>query len=414
MFSGFLIYNPQENFLQKGMFFMSVQLELFNRANGDVISLESVFQAYFACRKNKRRTKSALRFEMNLEENLIALWRDLNNGTYQISRSNAFIVTRPVIREIFAADFRDRIVHHLVIERLLPLLEASFYPNSYSCRKGKGTLYGIRSIYRQLKECSKGFTQECFVLRLDIRAFFLNINHAKLVERLDRLIVENYNGSDKRILRHLVKQIVFHRPQELCIKRGGSALWELLPRGKSLFYQRPGFGLPIGNLTSQLFANFYLNAFDNFVKQQRGMYYGRYVDDLVLIHRDKAFLKAFLTQVSHFLNNHDGLKLHPRKIILSHYAKGFSFIGAFIRPYRLYVGKRLKGCFLKVCTQIVLKKMPIDRHCLSVLNSYLGFLRHYNSFRLRVKGWNILVRGKIKGILTDFYVLKINSCTVSD
>lgn len=248
VFSGFLIYNPQENFLQKGILFMDVQLELFNRANGDVISLESVFQAYFACRKNKRRTKSALRFEMNLEENLISLWRDLNNGTYQISRSNAFIVTRPVIREIFAADFRDRIVHHLVIERLLPLLEASFYSDSYSCRKGKGTLYGIRSIYRQLKECSKGF----------------------------------------------------------------------------------------------------------------------------------------------------------------------SFIGAFIRPYRLYVGKRLKGCFLKVCTQIVLKKMPIDRHCLSVLNSYLGFLRHYNSFRLRVKGWNILVRGKIKGILTDFYVLKINSCTVSD
>ena len=154
------------------------QYELFAETMSDSeapVALEEVFAAYYECRRCKRRTVNALAFELNFEREVVRLWREINSGTYKIGRSISFIVKYPVQREIFAADFRDRIVHHLVISKINPLFEKEFIAASYSCRSGKGTLYGVRDVRAMINDCAVG-TGSCYVLRLDIRSFFMSID----------------------------------------------------------------------------------------------------------------------------------------------------------------------------------------------------------------------------------------------
>ena len=127
--------------------------------NKEFVTLEEVLNAYKDCRKHKHNKRACIEFEMNEAENLVKLWEELNNGTYEIGFSDAFIVTRPKYREVFAADFRDRIVHHIIINRTNKFFEEYFIEDTYNCRKGKGTLYGVKRLHEQLKQISNNFTE---------------------------------------------------------------------------------------------------------------------------------------------------------------------------------------------------------------------------------------------------------------
>ena len=140
------------------------------------IELEEFFKAYYECRRRKRTTINAIGFEVNYADNLVELYNEVNSKRYKIGKSIAFIVTRPKPREIFAADFRDRIVHHIIIQRLNPLFEEAFIEDSYSCRKGKGTLYGIQRLHDKIKDLSKNYTEDVWIGKFDISGFFMNIN----------------------------------------------------------------------------------------------------------------------------------------------------------------------------------------------------------------------------------------------
>ncbi len=363
------------------------------------VRLEDVFQAYFECRKNKRRSLSALRFELDYERQVTALWEDIQSRRYHIRSSNAFIVTKPVLREIFAADFRDRIVHHLVISKLMQMFEKAFSDYSFSCRAGKGTLYGVQRVNDMIRQCSDGYQTDCFVLRLDIQGFFFHIDKQKLYERLKDLLDHTYHASDKETILFLLQEILSDNPQNHCTILGRRSDWNDLPESKSLFHARPGCGLPIGNLTSQIFANFYLDGLDHYIESlDPNLFYGRYVDDLVLIHPDKAFLKETQHKIQHYLHQNLGLTLHPKKIVLQHYAKGFAFTGAFIKPGRIYPTKRFKASFYRKADEINRwwqeALNPLDdrliEKTLSSLNSYLGLLKHYDCWRMRLKAWNML------------------------
>ena len=325
------------------------QLRLFDPdATRGWVALEDLFAAYYTCRRNKRRTHNALVFELDYESQLVALCDEINNGTYRPGKSVAFIVDTPVKREIFAAEFRDRVVHHLIIAKLNPLFEKAFIYDSYACRVGKGTLFGIRG-------------------------FFMNIN-------TDRL---------------------FARPTENCVIKGHRSDWDGLPPSKSLFHSPPRCGLPIGNLSSQVFANFYLNVFDHFVKHDLGIrYYGRYVDDFVVVHTDHDYLVSLIGVLRRFLDTELALELHPDKIHLQHYAKGVNFLGVVIKPNRVYVGARTKGNFSAAIAKhnAVLRggepTVGEQQAFVSSTNSYLGLMKHHNTRRLRyrmlrreVKGW---------------------------
>lgn len=252
------------------------------------INLEDVFVAYYECRQKKRRTANALQFELDFEKELVKLWKEINSNTYKIGRSIAFIIKHPVQREVFAADFRDRIVHHLVIAKINSLFEENFISSSYSCRVGKGTLYGVRDVANKIIACSNNYTTDCYILKLDIRSFFMSIDKRVLYRMLYEFMMEKYNKPDRPILLRLIKQIIFYNPEDKCNIKGRRADWNGLPYYKSLFWSSRYCGLPIGNLTSQIFANFYLDKLDKYITQELGFkYYGRYVDDFVIIHENK-------------------------------------------------------------------------------------------------------------------------------
>jgi hypothetical protein len=366
-----------------------VQLSLFDIPQPK-IELEELFTAYFLCRKNKRNTANALAFEIDYENNLVQLCEEINSGTYKIGRSIAFIVDKPVKREIFAADFRDRVVHHLIIGKLNQLFEKQFIHDSYSCRVGKGTHFGIQRIDKFIRQCSFNYTRDCYILKLDLRGFFMSINKNILFANLEKFINEKYQATDKGLLIKLCKQIIFNDSTKNCIIKGNKSDWDALPPNKSLFHSKLNCGLPIGNLTSQVFANFYMDSFDHFVKHDLKIrYYGRYVDDFVIVHTDKEYLKKLIPKLTEYLQTELQATIHPKKIYLQHYSKGVKFLGTVILPNRIYIADRTKGNFYNAIekhNQIAQDHKPSKEEqqaFQSSMNSYLGIMKHYKTYKLR-------------------------------
>ena len=198
---------------------------------------------------------------------------------------------------------------------------------------------------------------------------------------------------DFSLVIYLLDKIINSDPTKGCIVRGNKEDWQGLPKTKSLFYSKNNCGLPIGNLTSQLFANVYLNDFDHFVKKDLGIrYYGRYVDDMVIIHRNKNYLKRVVFEIEKYLEDNLCLRLHPKKRYLQHYSCGVEFLGSIIKKDRIYVSERLKGNFWEAIknANIEIEKEEKIKNCekeriLSQINSYLGFLSHFQTYNLKKK-----------------------------
>ena len=371
-----------------------MQLSLFhtdtNQEQLREIDVEQLFEAYLSCRKTKRYTQNALKFEVDYEANLFDLKEEIENGSYSPGRSIAFIVNKPVKREIFAADFRDRVVHHWLINKLNPLFEKVFIKDSFACRVGRGTHYGVKRADSFIKTCSANYTKDSYILKLDILGFFMHINRNLLLTMLEKFIHQYYTQPDKALVLEITQKIIFNQPTQNCIIKGNKKDWDGLPKNKSLFHSPPDCGLPIGNLTSQVFANFYMHQFDAFVTKELGLkYYGRYVDDFVIVHPDKDYLKSLIPQLSAFLLSNLQLTLHPKKIYLQHYSKGVKFLGTVIKPNRIYIANRTKGNFYNAIekqTKIIQDHKPTKEDkaaFLSSMNSYLGIMKHYKSYNLR-------------------------------
>jgi hypothetical protein len=273
--------------------------------------LLDLFQAYKAARRHKRYKPCQMRFEQNLEEELIRLRNEIVDRTYVPRPSSCFVISEPKKREIFAADFRDRIVHHLFYNYTYELFERSFIHDSYSCRIGKGTHYGIERLKHHIRSESRNHSRSCFVLKLDIEGYFMHIEREKLLSVCRHTIfsmlshASNQKGKtwrevlDLSLIDFLMEKIIMNDPVDGCIVKGRKSDWKGLPANKSLFGSPAGFGLPIGNLTSQLFSNVYLNVLDQFVKRQlHCRYYGRYVDDFYFVSADRKRLRQYKVAVT--------------------------------------------------------------------------------------------------------------------
>ncbi len=358
--------------------------------------LTDLFKAYYAARIHKRGTRSAMAFEMNYEKKLLQLGHELAAGTYTIGRSMCFICFKPLQREIFAADFRDRIIHHLIYNYINPLFERSFLNDSYSCRTGKGTSYGIKRLNHFIRSCSRNYAQDCYILKLDIKGYFMSIDKNILYKKIEEKIndLKEPRGFDPVWLLALIHQVVFHDPTKDCIMKGKKEDWRGLPSSKSLFGAKPDVGLPIGNLTSQLFGNVYLNEFDHFVKYELGCaYYGRYVDDIVIVHPDKEYLKSIIPIIRRYLYEKLSIELHPKKIYLQNFRNGVPFLGVIVKPYRMYVRNRIKDNFYRNIQQwnrLLAENESgfLEEHqgkFVASINSYLGMLGHCDTYNLRRK-----------------------------
>ena len=366
------------------------------QAFSEQFTLQELYDAYFECRKHKRWKLESLKFELNYKEEIQKLWYEINSKTYEIGKSICFITFKPKIREIFAANFRDRIVHHLIIQNLEPLFEKYFIDSSYSCRKGKGTLYGENDLYKKIFETSENYTKNCYIGKFDLQSFFMSINKNILWNKIYNFIDIYYINFNKNLLLWILYKIIFNSPQKNCIiiKKED---WKYLPKYKSLFNISENKGLPIGNLTSQWLANFYLTEFDKQVK----FIYCRYVDDFVILFFNKHQYKQFYKESKIFLKNLD-LTINTNKIYVQHYSKGVKFLSAVLKNGRKYVTNRIFSNFIN----------KINCNKIQVINSYLGILKHYNSYNRYLKALKLLQNRNL--IINNYKMKKIDDIYYAD
>jgi len=386
----------------------------------DLFSFKNLYKAYFGCRKLKRTTYHAAKFEMNFESELLRLKEELKSHNYKPGPSICFAITDPKLREVWAADFRDRVVHHLLVGYLEPVWEKMFVFHSYACRKLKGAHKAIRNL-------KKIISPDLYFLQVDIQSFFVSIDKGVLISLIKKRV------KHPEIL-WLAEKIISHDPTTNYIPRGDLKLLQSVPPHKSLF-DKIYCGLPIGNLTSQFFANVYLNELDQFIKHSlKCRHYFRYMDDLLLLSSSREQLLKWRDDIKTFVETNLKLKLHPKKQILQPATNGINFCGYIIKPdytlIRRRTVKKLKNKLwhfnqkvLKALDPDDISRAPLDNknrlsssqktsnsltgqacdiifndpfivfdnerftddflHIFSSINSVYGFFKHANCYNLR-------------------------------
>ena len=367
-----------------------------------------LYQSYYRCRRMKRSTLNALRFEAHGEVNLYALAEELANGTYTPSRSIRFAVDRPKLREIVAADFRDRIVHHYLVERLEKIYEPIFIHDSYACRSGKGVHAALQRVRDFMRSGTKNGTVPLSALHLDVKNYFTSIDKRILSQLIENRLVKEARVSDSspeggikgnlQFLNALTKTMLIHDPMEHRIDKGDARLLAAVPPHKSLLNAPRGVGLPVGNLTSQFFANVYLNELDQYCKHTlKCRYYVRYCDDFLILDNDPARLDGLRDNIRTFLAEKLRLQLNTRYAAITDVRNGIDFIGYIIRPDYVLVRRRsvnnlcqrldvFKRENIRVHVDGLLSisrdKQKID-HLRGVLASYYGHFKWADTMRLR-------------------------------
>ncbi len=365
-------------------------------ANGNdaAPSFEELVVAYFDCRRNKRNTPNALAFERDLERNLRTLHTELLAGIYQPRRSICFVVTKPKPREVWAADFRDRVVHHLLYNRIGQRFERSFIADSCACIPGRGTLYAVKRLESKIRSITQNWSKPAYYLKCDVANFFVAIDKRILAQLLATRLQEGW-------WLNLAVKVLFHDPRPGADVQSGPAKLALIQPHKSLWTQPAHLGLPIGNLSSQFFANVYLNELDQFVKQRlRVRRYIRYVDDFVLLDESAQWLNYARAEIEAFLPDRLALHLNPRKTVIQPVERGVDFVGQVVKPWRRMLRRRTFNESLRQLREA--RQADIYRSA----NSYFGLLRqasHSHADRAELAN---LVRYRgftVNGALTQTY-----------
>lgn len=357
-----------------------------------LLSFESIYQAYLDCRRRKRGTINALKFEIDVLGHLFDLALELQKGEYRPSRSVCFVTPVPKFREIFAADFRDRVVHHLIVRELEKIWEPRFIYDSYSSRPGKGIHLATQRLQNFMQKSTKSGKRVAWYMQLDIRSFFMSMDREVLFK-----IFERKKTSD--VLLYLIATVVFHNPTKDFKFKGDPKILRYIPAHKSLFSVAPGKGLPIGNLTSQFFANVYLNELDQYVKHElKCRFYIRYVDDLIMVHDKAEQLVEWRDKICTFLHKHLLLDFKdPGK--LNRVSAGANFLGYIVRPeyilcrrrvvnnlknrLREFEKKLIKFTLIDKTKVVLLDAdMELIQRIRQVVSSYIGHFKHANCYSL--------------------------------
>jgi len=324
----------------------------------DVISLENLFAAWQEFKRGKTSKIEVQNFEFNLEDNIFQLHENLEQGRWKPDPYKIFYIRDPKLRCIHKASVRDRVFNHALFRKLYPIFDPTFIHDSYSCRVGKGTHRGVLRLENFTKKLSKNYTRPAYALKCDIKKFFDNISHEIMEKLIEKKIQDD---GVLKILRNVIES----------------------------FETKPGFGLPLGNVTSQLFANVYLNELDQCVKHKlKAEYYLRYCDDFIVLSRDKNYLEKAVREIDLFINSNLKLSLHPNKITIRKISQGVDFLGYVVLPYyrvlRTGTKKRMfkKLKFIKrELDNKILSKESFDRR----RDSYLGTLTHCRGYNIKNK-----------------------------
>lgn len=338
-------------------------MKIYKNVFEKIILPENLFSAWDNFKVGKTKKKDVQAFEWKLEQNIFQLHRELRGRTYRHGSYASFYIRDPKQRHIHKAEVRDKILHHAVFAVLNPIFEPTFIPYSFSCRIGKGTHRGVIALEKMIRKETRNYTKPCYILKCDVKKFFDTVNHGILMSILKKLIKDENTAW---LLREIVDSF-FSEYSDIFTTRG----------------------LPIGNLTSQLFANIYLNELDQFVKNKmRLKLYARYTDDFVIVWKNERELKSMLSEIRSFLKDRLSLELHPKKIVIRKYSQGIDFLGYIVLPhYQLLRTKTKRRVFKKLKMRIGRYRAgEISEKSLNQsLQSYLGVLSHADTYNLRQK-----------------------------
>jgi len=320
---------------------------ILNHKFENLISIENLLLAWQEFVKGKRNKKDVQIFQFNLMDNILQLHYDLNNKTYKHGGYEQFKINDPKPRLIHKASVTDRLLHHAVYRILYPFYDKTFISDSYSCRNNKGTHKAINRFRKYARIVSKNSTKQCWVLKCDIKKFFASI--------------------DQNILINILKQKIKNK--------------DIINLLENIIFSFKSNGLPLGNLTSQLFANVYLNELDQFVKHKLKIkYYIRYADDFVNFFENKKYLENLINPISYFLQNELKLNLHPDKVFIKTLNSGVDFLGWInFADHRIMRNKTKKRMFRRIAMN----------PSVETLNSYIGLIKHGNSCKIYLKLLNL-------------------------
>ena len=345
----------------------------------------ALYESYLMARRGKLNTDDEFKFEANWYENLEQLAEDIMMRRYKPSRSKAFITHEPVIREIFAAPFRDRIVHHFLYAVVAAWWDKRFIYTSSSCRNGKGTDFGVLELQKAMRRASLNGQRTAYVMKGDISGYFMSLRRDLLYEKvlwgLERQFPQK--GWLWKLSAYLWKEVIFDDPTMGVRLAGKRSNWDKLPANKSLFNQPEGQGIVIGNLTSQLLSNIMLNEFDWWMKCKLGFrYYGRYVDDFYVVVPEDDYgymLEVMKTVVPAYLEEM-GLRLHPNKRYVQEVHKGCPFLGKRVHLNALLPGERFERNWPQKLRQFVATGIGYEG-----VISYVGLTKHMTANKMMAK-----------------------------
>lgn len=339
---------------------MKVDINIFD----ELTSTERLFEAWFEFRKGKMKRRDVQEFSRHAEKNIFRLHRDLVSQTYRHGEYESFFIHDPKLRHIRKACVRDRLVHQTLYTTLRQIYEPRLIEAVYSSRLGKGTHSAIDDLRRRIWKTSRNFSRQCWALKCDIRRFYDSVDHEILLFLLNRRV------EDRRVL-NLLQNVVESFHVEGAV----------------------GKGAPIGNLTSQIFTNIYLNEFDQFVKHGlKVKHYLRFADDMIFLSYKKEELQALIPSVESYLKEHLKLRLHPDKIILRPVSQGIDFLGYVTFPHhrvmRTATRKRMVLKLAERHDQFYDGKVSAESLNQS-LQSYLGILSHADAYDLSQEVENV-------------------------
>jgi len=331
-----------------------MKTQLTNNYN-DIISLENLLEAWKEFIRGKKNKKDVQEFSMCLMDNIFSLNSDLANHTYKHGGYQAFKINDPKPRDIHKATVRDRLLHHAIYRILYPFFDKTFITDSYSCRNEKGTHKAINKFRSYFYKVSRNNTKACWVLKCDIRKFFANIDHNILVGILREYISDE---NIMKLLENVISSFSTKKDKEI--------------------------GLPLGNLTSQLFVNIYMNKFDQFMKHVlAAKYYIRYADDFVILSDDKKCLEKQIVGINRFLEDKLKLKLHPDKVFIKTFSSGVDFLGMVNFPDHRILRTKTKRRMMKKISlkhKLYWEEIISEESFNQSLQSYLGMLGHCEGY----------------------------------
>ena len=355
-----------------------------------LIELEKSFRD---AKKGKLGTTDENSFEVCWMANLVHLCDTILDRTYQPGEGIAFVIFDPMVREIFAAPFRDRVVHHFLYNMCMGWWDRRLIHNTFSCRVGKGTLAANKTAQRHMLKATRNCTRHAIVVKCDIKGYFMSLPREKLVKRviwgLERQFKDVMDEPMGRklfeICKFLWEMILLDDPIEKAVKRGPLSNWDpkVLPPSKSLYCQPFGYGIVIGNVTSQMVSNIYLDLLDRFITIELGYKcYGRYVDDFYIMVPSSEWprLREDLKRIREFLSEELELTLHPKKMYVQDVYKGFTFAGARVTPHCRMPSNRVQRHF-----EAALKRLAQGEGNIEGVISYIGLMRHMDSWKYVTK-----------------------------